>query len=111
MPTPSATPTPQPAPPRAPPAPPRPAPAPADPPLRAGRWRVALTTALCGTLKGSLRPRSSTLKQVCRSVTYRVPWKAICAGRAGGWNGGRAGARGEHARGGWVRGVNGWQGG
>ena len=34
-------------------------------PLRAGRWRVAFVTCVCGTLKGTLRPRSSTEKHVC----------------------------------------------
>ena len=44
-------------------------------------------TVECGTLKGSLRPRSSTVKQVLLSVMYSVPWKAICvAGRWGGFH-------------------------
>lgn len=46
-------------------------------PLRAGRCLVAFFVSACATLNGSLRPRSSTLKHVCLSVMYNVPWKAI----------------------------------
>lgn len=46
-------------------------------PFLRGRCRVALTTCEWATLNGSLRPRSSTLNAVWRSVIYSVPWNAI----------------------------------
>lgn len=48
------------------------------PPFCEGSWRVADVMPDRGTLTGRLRPFSSTLKHTCWSVTYRVPWNAIC---------------------------------